>query len=410
MENNKNQATTLFNNQIEYKYSCYSLFGFFGKFRQFWSNHPLLTYSLKRILYSLIILIIGLVLIYILFRLVVNVDELTRLPDEIRSTYMKNLKNNPNRDAIIAEIARKYQEKYMKAAGYLSLDLSGLVPEIFNFLYRICPIIPKKISYDVFDRRIGNMVTKSFTSFFYFGTVSAKLLVTDYGIAVGSDVLSATLSTMWQSFITGVAGVILAYIIGVPLGIEISRRKGGITDTTLNVIFAFIYAIPTIAIIAIVKIFFPPIPASKIDMTPLIFIMVTTAIIFIYLPSIVLTTRRYIADEALNDNIKFAKSNGLSNRRLYYVHVFRVSGVKILRSFPSQIIYALIGVSFMTESVFLIKGFASLSLSASTPGGEFDINVLLCTTTISAILVVVGWLLSDIISTIFDPRIAFHKK
>jgi oligopeptide transport system permease protein len=194
------------------------------------------------------------------------------------------------------------------------------------------------------------------------------------------------MSAMLLSLTTGVIGVVLSYAIAIPIGIEISRRKGSKIDGFVNILSAAVYALPTIGIAILTKLFFT-LPSSFDVNNPFHYLPPTIAIILIFTPSIIINVRRYTCDEATNDYIRFAASNGLSSIRQYYLHVFRVSGVKILRSFPSQIIYAMIGISYYTESVFRINGFAKLSL-ASASTSSLDMNALLCVTTISAFFTV----------------------
>lgn len=370
---------------------------FFTKIHMFFLQHKLFSYACKRIIYGIVILFVAIASIFLLYRFNMDLEVMFSPPPELIQAWIRAHRS----EIEIARFSKNYIDFRMNNSPFLTFGTSRVFEEIFLYMYRICPLFLKKN--DIIDLNSLTVVGSTYT-LCDFGTISALSL------SPGDSVLELTFERMLTSFYTGILGIIISYVVAVPIGIEISRRKGSKVDSSINILAMILYALPSIAIAVIVSLLFvlPP-DFDKND--AFLYIPPTIAIVVMFVPSIIISVRRYTCDEAINDYIKFASSNGLSSIRQYYVHVFRVSGVKILRGFPSQIIYAMIGVSFYTETVFGIEGFSRLSLQVSDSQNTyfFDMNVLLCTTTIAALFTVVAWTLSDILASILDPRIKFAK-
>ncbi|MBY7704981.1 ABC transporter permease subunit [Vibrio harveyi] len=72
--------------------------------------------------------------------------------------------------------------------------------------------------------------------------------------------------------------------------------------------------------------------------------------VIINIPIVASYTRRYVIEEVTADYVKFTLSKGMSTRRAYYLHIFRNSGIRTIRTIPSQIILTMFGSSILTET------------------------------------------------------------
>ena len=125
-------------------------------------------------------------------------------------------------------------------------------------------------------------------------------------------------SMMSTSFIIGVIATILAYIIGLPLGIYMARNKNKLFDKIGIAYIVFIISVPSLAYIFMfsrigsnifnLPVKFPQYGAQNI-------ISYILPIISLTLPSIaglMMWMRRYMIDQSLSDYVKFARAKGLS--------------------------------------------------------------------------------------------------
>ena len=106
------------------------------------------------------------------------------------------------------------------------------------------------------------------------------------------------------------------------------------------------------------------------------------------------------------DYIRTARAKGLPERRVIYSHSLRNSLLPIV-TLLAGIIPALIGGSVVIEQTFSIPGMGSLSYAALVAR---DYPMIMAVFTIGAMLTLVGILVSDILYSLIDPRIAFSKK
>gem|GEM_PF-948444 len=72
-------------------------------------------------------------------------------------------------------------------------------------------------------------------------------------------------------------------------------------------------------------------------------------IVLLIMPMIIVNTRRFVVDEMTADYTKFALSKGLSGKYVFFVHVFRNAGVRLVRDIPIMFIITLFGSSILVE-------------------------------------------------------------
>ena len=118
---------------------------------------------------------------------------------------------------------------------------------------------------------------------------------------------------------------------------------------------------------------------------------------------ITLLVKNSLMEQMSSDYIRTAVAKGLSYRKAVIKHALRNSLMPIASTL-GDLITIFIGGSLLIERVFDIEGFGLLQFQAVL---ERDVPVIMGTLTISAGLMLLGNVLSDLIVATVDPRIKF---
>ncbi|MGE4158848.1 MAG: ABC transporter permease subunit [Planctomycetota bacterium] len=104
-----------------------------------------------------------------------------------------------------------------------------------------------------------------------------------------------------------------------------------------------------------------------------------------------------------SDYVRTAFAKGLSEKRVIFIHTLRNSLIPLCTMLGHILSFALAG-SYLVESVFNINGFGLLGFKAIQ---DYDINLMMGSLVIGAILQLTGNLFSDLLYSAVDPRIRF---
>ncbi|WP_342258947.1 oligopeptide ABC transporter permease OppB [Spiroplasma endosymbiont of Dioctria linearis] len=361
-------------------------------FSEFMQRNPLFTYSLKRILYAFITLYVAVAVVFVMLRLVttdgvylsdVNLDKLG--PDFQYGTpgYEKLLNNR------------------MKLFGVAGPMLN----QMFIYLRNITPFIPKTIIINPIVQDNGDIAGTPTVMWFYLGVFMNK--------ASGGQVLSlvqdAFKRSIPTSFKIGSIAVTLSYLIGVPLGILAAKNKEKAADNAINGSSLLISAIPALVVISLLyKMSIYVFGANGTyegssfgtKIWPIIGIML------LIMPMIIVNTRRFVLDEMTADYAKFALSKGLSEKYVFYVHIFRNAGIRLIKTLPEVFVLTLFGSSILVERHWSIDGMSKFILNGVANKDTF---VVLGYIFVSASAGVFSSLIGDLLLATLDPRIKLTK-
>jgi len=116
-------------------------------------------------------------------------------------------------------------------------------------------------------------------------------------------------------------------------------------------------------------------------------------------------TARFVRGSLLEvlgrDYIRTARAKGLSERRVVWVHGMR-NALPPLLQLLAVTLPALLNGSLVTEVVFSWPGLGRLTFGAILAR---DFPLILGTTAVSAVLVISGNLLADVLHALSDPRV-----
>ena len=238
-------------------------------------------------------------------------------------------------------------------------------------------------------------------------SVNAERFVDDY---TNVQTVKGAMSKVGFSFVLGIISTVLAYLIGLPLGILMARHKEGVLDKIGTAYIVFITAVPSLAYIFLFKAIGgrAGLPTT-FDMSAPTKLMFILPIISLALPSVASQMkwlRRFMIDQMNSDYVKFARSGGLSEGEIFSKHIFKNAAIPIIHGIPGALLFAMTG-AIITERVYVVPGAGNLLTEAIN---KYDNGVIVGVTLFYAVLTVTSLILGDILMATVDPRISFTSK
>lgn len=218
------------------------------------------------------------------------------------------------------------------------------------------------------------------------------------------------MSKMGYSFSIGICAVVISYLLGVPLGILMARKKDKLVDKLGTIYIVFIIAVPSLAYIFLFKAigYKMGLPTVfNVDSTSkLMYVLPVVSLALPSIASLMKWLRRYMIDQMNSDYVKFARSGGLSESEIFSKHILKNAIIPIVHGIPGSILGALTG-AIITERVYVVPGAGNLLTQAIN---KYDNSVIVGVTLYYAILSVTSLILGDILMSMVDPRISFSSK
>ena len=224
------------------------------------------------------------------------------------------------------------------------------------------------------------------------------------------EVYKSGLSKMGYSFIIGLISVVAAYLLAVPLGIMMARRKDGLLDKIGTVYIIFVIAVPSLAYIFLFRsiggnLGLPTVFSTE-SFKRTMYILPIISLALPSIASLMKWLRRYMIDQMNSDYVKFARSGGLSEGEIFRKHILKNAIIPIVHGIPGSVLGALVG-AIITERVYTVPGTGQLLTEAIS---AIDNAVIVGVTLFYAILSVASIILGDILISLVDPRISFTSK
>jgi peptide/nickel transport system permease protein len=116
--------------------------------------------------------------------------------------------------------------------------------------------------------------------------------------------------------------------------------------------------------------------------------------------------RSSMLENLRQDFVLVARSKGLAERVVIYKHILRNSLIPIV-TIMASIIPGLVSGSIIIENLFSIPGIGQLSFEAVLAR---DYPIIMAVFTIGSVLTLLSILLSDLLLSVVDPRIAFSRR
>ena len=217
-------------------------------------------------------------------------------------------------------------------------------------------------------------------------------------------------SKIGYSFIIGIWAVLIAYVLGVPLGIAMARKKDKLMDKIGTVYIIFIIAVPSLAYIFLFKAIGGklglPTTFDLESSSRLIYILPIISLALPQIANLMKWLRRYMIDQMNSDYVKFARSGGLTEGEIFRKHILKNAIIPIVQGVPGSVLSAIIG-AIITERVYVVPGAGNLLTEAIN---KYDNGVIVGVTMFYAVLSVISIILGDVMMSMVDPRISFSSK
>ena len=221
----------------------------------------------------------------------------------------------------------------------------------------------------------------------------------------------------------GLASLFLTYLVCIPLGVQKAIKAGSLFDKISGFLLYVTYSIPPLVLGIFLIVWFAggsyfdwfPIGGIKSDnyddLTTMAkigdrayhFVLPLTCYMIGNFTELSMLVRNTMLDVIKSDYIRTARAKGLSDRLVYYKHALRNAMIPVATGLGGFLRVFLAG-SLIIETIFNLDGIGLLGYSSVL---SRDYNVIMGLTFISAMMLLVGNILSDIIYVLVDPRIDF---
>lgn len=249
--------------------------------------------------------------------------------------------------------------------------------------------------------------------FYRYGLYMKDLLRGDLGDSYiyKTPVLALYMSRLPATLKLAFAGVAIAVIISIPLGIYAAMHAGSVSDNICSAIALFGVSMPRFWLGLMLIILFSlelkllPSGTDSDGIKSLILPAVTVASSLLAI--ITRTTRSSMLDVLKNDYLDTARAKGISEKTAILKHAFRNALIPIITVFGTQMGACLAG-AVVTETVFTWPGIGRLTIDALNQRDTITVTgcIILTTVMISILMLIV-----DLLYALVDPRIkAMYSK
>jgi peptide/nickel transport system permease protein len=230
------------------------------------------------------------------------------------------------------------------------------------------------------------------------------------------------LSKIWERFLNSLplflVGTIITWTLSFPIGIRAAIFRGGIYDRSTTFLSYLLISIPgfffayILIIFVVTRFQVPVIGMETFGLGDASFVRwCMDRVWHLFIPSVLGATggiavlSRYVRSQMLEvegqDYVRTAKAKGLTSEQVHYKHALRNALLPFVTMF-GLILPGLIGGSVIIESIFSWPGMGRMAYEAILAR---DYPIILTVNFISAVLVLIGTFISDVLYLVVDPRI-----
>jgi peptide/nickel transport system permease protein len=207
--------------------------------------------------------------------------------------------------------------------------------------------------------------------------------------------------------------LIVSVGLGIILGIAAARHRGRIADYLVNVVSVAGLSVPVfwfaLLLILLFSVTWHWLPASGLSTgssfdvgdRALHAVMPVVVLSLATLPTVIRFARSSMLEALAQDYVRTARSKGLANVRIVYVHVLRNALIPVI-SIVGVLVPRLLGGAVITETVFGWPGMGQLMVQAASAR---DYPMIMGITVVVTLVVVVMNLAVDLLYSVVDPRV-----
>lgn len=239
-----------------------------------------------------------------------------------------------------------------------------------------------------------------------YGLYLGRLIQGDLGPSLGNKgfTVNEVITTGFPiSLLLGVCGLIIALIIGIPVGVFAAAKRNTFIDYALMTLAMLGICLPTFVIAPLLgEIFALNLGWFDVAMweDSSAWFLGSVTLGLYYSAYIARLTRGSMLDILSQDYIRTARAKGVSPLKVLFKHAFR-GGMTPVVAFLGPALAGLIGGSFVVETVFGLPGLGQHFIKAATNRDYWLING---TVTVFAVLILVMNFLVDLLQGWLDPK------
>ncbi len=308
----------------------------------------------------------------------------------------------------------------LRRLGVMLLSLLGITFLVFSSLY-IAPGDPAQMvagvnaTPDDIERvRAALGLDEPFLT--QFGIYLNNLLHMDLGTSYTTrqPILDEIAVRLPYTLNLATASILLAILIGIPLGILTALKKDTILDNILTTTSLFGISMPNfwlgsilMLVFAVELKWFPTGEVTQYFWTPVGFneiILPALALSMATIASFMRIGRSAMLDVLQSDYIRTSKAKGMPGHITIFVHALRNAMIPLLTQFGTSF-GTLLGGSIITEQVFVINGLGTYLITAINMR---NYQVVQSTVLLIAFMFIVINLVVDLLYCVVDPRIRYE--
>ena len=232
----------------------------------------------------------------------------------------------------------------------------------------------------------------------------------------------SVLKKIWERFLNSlplfVVGTIITWTLSFPIGIRSAISRGGLYDRSATFFSYLLISIPgfffayILIILVVTRFHVPVIGMETFGLGEASWpSMIMDRVWHLLLPSVLGATAgiailsRYVRSQMLEvesqDYVRTARAKGVPEEQVHYRHALRNALLPFVTMF-GLILPGLIGGSVIIESIFSWPGMGRMAYEAILAR---DYPIILTVNFVSAVLVLAGTFVSDVLYMVVDPRI-----
>ena len=222
--------------------------------------------------------------------------------------------------------------------------------------------------------------------------------------------------TVWYSFALGLVSFILEILIAIPLGIAAARKQYSFTDYFTTVVSMICISMPTFFLATILKYVFS-VKLGWFELTGMQgrylsdfgkfldvakhFVLPAITITIISIGGLMRYTRTNMLEVLNADYIRTARAKGVPEKAVINKHAFRNTLIPLITTLGGSL-PSLFSGALITETLFGIRGIGYASYYSMT---QADIPFTMFYLAFISILTLLGNLISDLLYAVVDPRV-----